>query len=78
MPNTGKRKGAARTPQDPREGRAKTGKPSTSRSRRESMDEPRRKDLQDPRSSGTTGLGGESSSGGSLREPGGVEGASGE
>ncbi|HEY3257525.1 MAG TPA: hypothetical protein VGJ64_01605 [Gemmatimonadaceae bacterium] len=71
-----KDKGAKRDPRDLREGQAKSGKPSTPRSRDESMNESGKDDFQNPRSSGTTSLGGESS-GGSTREPGGVEGADG-
>ncbi len=50
-----------------------------SRHREESMTEPEKDELdsQNPRSSGTTGLTGESSEGSSVREPGGVEGAGG-
>ncbi len=78
MPNTGKNKGAKRSPPDPREGRAKSGRPSSSRSREESMEQSGKDDFPNPRSSGSTGLGGESGSGGSVREPGGVEGAGGD
>ena len=68
MANTGKGKDETRKTQDPREGRAKSTKPSAGK----------QDDFQNPRSSGTTGLGGESKTGGSVREPGGIEGAGGE
>lgn len=77
MAKNRKDRGAKRDPRDLREGQAKSGRPSTSRSREESMKESGQDDFQDPGSSGTTGLGGESSSGNSTREPGGVEGAGG-
>ena len=76
MGNTRKGKGAKRDPQEPREDRAKSTRPSTSRSREESMSESGSDDFQNPRSSGTTGLGGESRNS-SVREPGGVEGVEG-
>jgi hypothetical protein len=57
--------------------KGKSGKPSTSRNRDESIAESGEDNFQNPRSSGTTGLGGESKSGSSVREPGGVEGAGG-
>jgi hypothetical protein len=73
MGNTRRDKGAKRDPQEPREDRAKSSRPSASRSREESM---RQDDFQNPRSSGTTGLGSESGSN-PAREPGGVEGVEG-
>jgi hypothetical protein len=76
MGNTRKDKGAKRDPRESREDRAKSGRPSTSRSREESMKESGQDDFQNPRSSGTTGLGGESGNS-PAREPGGVEGAEG-
>lgn len=76
MGNIRKDKGAKRDPREPREDRAKSGRPSTSRSREESMRESGQDDFQNPRSSGTTGLGGESGNN-PMREPGGVEGAEG-
>lgn len=76
MGNTRKDKGAKRDSQNPREDRAKGGRPSTSRNREERMTESGQDDFQNPRSSGTTGLGGESGSS-PVREPGGVEGAEG-
>ena len=69
-------KGAKRDPQELREGQAKSGRPSTSRSREESMSESGQDTFQHPRSSGTTGLAGESNDS-STPEPGGVEGAEG-
>ena len=75
MGNTRKDKDAKRGPQEPREDRAKSSRPSTSRSREESMSESESDDYQNPRSSGTTGLGGESRN--NSVEPGGVEGAEG-
>jgi hypothetical protein len=69
-------KDAKRDPRDLREGQAKSGRPSTSRNREESRKESGRDNFQNPSSSGTTGLGGESSDG-STPEPGGVEGAEG-
>jgi len=74
MGNIRNDKGAKRDSHEPREGQAKRGKPSTSRSREESMTESGNDEFQNPRSSGTTGLGGESGSG-PVREPGGGEGA---
>lgn len=76
MGNKKKDKGAKRDPRESREDRAKSGRPSTSRSREESMRESGQDDFQNPRSSGTTGLGGESGNE-SVREPGGVEGVEG-
>lgn len=76
MGNAKKNKGAKRDPQDQREDRAKSGRPSTSRSREESMKESGQDDFQNPRSSGTSGLGGESGNN-SVRGPGGVEGIEG-
>ena len=76
MGNTRKDKGTKRDPLEPREDRAKSGKPSTSRSREESMRESGQDEFQNPRSSGTTGLGSESRSN-PVREPGGVEGVEG-
>jgi hypothetical protein len=75
----GSRKGkdARRISQGTRETEAKSGKPSTSRSREESMEQSGQDDFQNPRNSGSTGLAGESRSSGSVREPGGVEGADG-
>ena len=69
-------KDAKRDPRELREAQAKSGRPSTSRNREESMNESGQDDFQNPHSSGTTGLGGESSDS-STGEPGGVEGADG-
>jgi hypothetical protein len=69
-------KDAKRDPRELREGQAKSGRPSTSRNGEESMTESGRDDFQNPRSSGTTGLGGESSDS-STGDPGEVEGAEG-
>lgn len=77
MGSSRKGKGAARNSQDPRVGRTKSGRPSTSRSPEESIEQSGQDDFQNPCKSGTTGLGGESRSSGSVREPGGVEGAGG-
>lgn len=76
MGNRKKDKGAKRDPQETREDRAKSTRPSTSRSREESMRESGGDDFQNPRSSGTTGLGGESGNN-PVRGPGGVEGVEG-
>ncbi len=76
MGNTRKKKGAKRDSREPREDPAKSSRPSASRSREESMTKSGQDDFQNPRSSGTTGLGGESGNN-PVREPGGVEGAEG-
>jgi hypothetical protein len=77
MARNRKDRGEKRDPRDLREGQAKSGRPSTSRNREESMKESGQDNFQNPRSSGTTGLGGESSSDSSTAEPGGMEGAEG-
>ena len=69
-------KDAKRDPRELREGQAKRGRPSASRNREVSRNESGRDDFQNPHSSGTTGLGGESSDS-STGEPGGVEGTGG-
>jgi hypothetical protein len=76
MGSAKKDKGVKRDPLDPREDRAKSNRPANSRSREESMRESGQDDFQNPRSSGTTGLGSESGSN-PAREPGGVEGVEG-
>ncbi len=77
MGSSSRGKDARRNSQGKRETEAKSGTPSTSRSREESIEQSGQDDLQNPLKSGTTGLGGESRSNGSVREPGGVEGADG-
>lgn len=64
----------ARDPLDEGKDKAKK-KSSTSGNREESITESGKHGFESPRSSGTTGLGGETSGGGSVQEPGGVEGA---
>jgi hypothetical protein len=73
--------GAARNPD--RVGQADGGETDSQASPDESQPDARRaapggtEEVQNPRSSGTTGLGGESQDSDSVREPGGIEGAGG-
>ncbi|MDP9179160.1 MAG: hypothetical protein M3O61_15905 [Gemmatimonadota bacterium] len=60
------------------EGKSREGGPPTSRNREESMTESGDDEFQNPRSSGTTPLGGESGSADPNSGPGGVEGTRGD
>jgi hypothetical protein len=64
----------------PKKGKDKSraGKPATSRNREESMAEAGEDEFQNPRTSGTTSLGGESQAADPNRGPGGVEGTRGD
>jgi hypothetical protein len=57
--------------------KSRKGRAPTSRNREESMSESGDDEFQNPRTSGTTGLGGESQGTDPNRGPGGVEGTSG-
>lgn len=69
---------AVRNPLEEGEGKSQKGGPATSRNREESMTESGDDAFQNPRSSGTTPLGGESGSAEPNRGPGGVEGTRGD
>lgn len=59
------------------EDKSRRGRPPTSRNREESMSESGDDEFQNPRTSGTTPLGGETQGTDPNRGPGGVEGTSG-
>lgn len=69
---------AVRNPVEEGEGKSRKAGPVTSRNREESMAESGDDEFQNPRTSGTTPLGGESGSAEPNRGPGGVEGTRGD
>lgn len=72
-----RKKGMDDSPKKGKE-RSRVGKPPTSRNREESMAEAGDDEFQNPRTSGTTSLAGESQSTDPNRGPGGVEGTRGD